>query len=94
MTRFTTRATATLVLAAGLAAVSGPAFARGGNLTPPAGQLAATAPGGTEGLAGPGNVDEAVRSGRAYGGTRGHIRRYDRIEPAFERRRAIDAPYR
>lgn len=88
------RATAAILLASGLAAASAPALARGGNLTPPAGQLAATAPGGTQGLAGPGNVEEAVRSGRAYGVSRGPLRRYDRIAPAPERRRAIDAPYR
>ncbi|MGU3537715.1 hypothetical protein [Methylobacterium sp. A54F] len=59
---------------AGLAALclaatgaSGSALARGGSYTPPAGQAAATAPGGTQGLAGPRNVSEAVRSGQAIG---------------------------
>lgn len=46
---------------------SGSALAlSGASPTPPGGQLAATAPGGTEGLAGPRNVSEAVRSGHAY----------------------------
>lgn len=42
------------------------ALARGGSFSPPAGQLPATAPGGTEGLAGPRNVEEAVRGGHGY----------------------------
>ncbi len=37
--------------------------------TSPGGQLPATAPGGAEGLAGPRNVEEAVRSGHAYPAT-------------------------
>ena len=46
---------------------SGPALALSGAApTPPGGQLSATAPGGTEGRAGPRNVDEAVRGGNAY----------------------------
>ncbi|WP_375464104.1 hypothetical protein [uncultured Methylobacterium sp.] len=44
---------------------TGPVLARGAGATPPAGLAPATAPGGTEGLAGPRNAAEAVRSGQA-----------------------------
>jgi len=40
--------------------------ARGMGASPPAGLAPATAPGGTKGIAGPRNVDEALRSGQAY----------------------------
>lgn len=54
------------LFSAGAASWGVPAQARG-TFNAPAGQAPATAPGGTQGLAGPGNVEDAVRSGQAYG---------------------------
>lgn len=60
-----TRLTPRLALVAGLACIlAGPALAQGGTGAP-AGMEAATAPGGTEGRAGPRNEAEAIRSGDA-----------------------------
>ena len=64
---------------------SGSALAlSGGAPTPPGGQLAATAPGGTEGLAGPRNVNEAVRSGHAYPVAPDGRHRVRRPPPGFD----------
>ena len=60
MTRLTTLVALCACLAAGL---SGTAFAQGTGA--PAGRDPVTAPGGTEGLAGPGNEAEAIRSREA-----------------------------
>ncbi|UMY19042.1 hypothetical protein MMB17_07020 [Methylobacterium organophilum] len=72
-------------LAAGLTLSPDGASARGGSFTPPGGQLAATAPGGTQGLAGPRNVSEASRGGHAYG----RRERLLRVDP-YGRRPAPD----
>ena len=66
---------------------SGAALALSGAApTPPGGQLPATAPGGTEGIAGPRNVDEAIRSGNAYAvrpdGSRKVHRRQRSVDPS------------
>lgn len=67
-----------LLGAVALAASSGAALAlSGASPTPPAGQPAATAPGGTQGLAGPRNVSDAIRGGQAIGVPPGAVRGRD-----------------
>ena len=56
----------------------------GGSYTPPGGQLPATAPGGTQGFAGPRNVDEAVRSGHAYPAAPDGRSRTRRPQPGYD----------
>ncbi len=53
----------TLLAILGALAAGGPALAQ--SVGAPAGRAPATAPGGTEGRAGPGNEREAIRSGDA-----------------------------
>jgi hypothetical protein len=78
------------VLALGVAIAStltwsGAALAlSGGSYTPPGGQLPATVPGGTEGRAGPRNVDEAVRSGHAYPAAPDGRYRARRLQPGSD----------
>lgn len=50
----------------GVALQSGSVSARGMGASPPAGLAPATAPGGTQGIAGPRNTAEAIQSGQAY----------------------------
>lgn len=76
------RTKALCIMALGFIGCGGSALAlSGGSFTPPGGQAPATAPGGTQGLAGPRNVSDAIRSGQAVevppgaGGTARHHRR-------------------
>lgn len=85
---------ALIVLSAlGIALQNESVSARGMGASPPAGLAPATAPGGTKGIAGPRNVDEALRSGQAYAFQPGvgGIRAY-RPEPSVHRRE--HGPYR
>ena len=69
------------------------ASARGMGASPPAGLAPATAPGGTQGIAGPRNAAEAIRSGQAYAvrPSRGDLRVDRPVSNADRRERG---PYR
>lgn len=80
------RHTTKTILALG-ALLATAAAAHAQSLGAPAGRDAATAPGGTEGRAGPRNVDEAIHSGDAVVVTPNGTVRSGEVPPARENER-------